>query len=73
MFSGAMATAGDRMNFIDRFKNILDVMLGQMFFNNVFESETKAFREKFGTTFKGYEVRILFASFGFNIMPVTPL
>ncbi|KIH58118.1 hypothetical protein ANCDUO_11682 [Ancylostoma duodenale] len=52
---GALAAAGDRINFVDRFKNILDVVLGQKLFNQVFEREIQAFRGKFGPHFKGYE------------------
>ncbi|KIH61780.1 UDP-glucoronosyl and UDP-glucosyl transferase [Ancylostoma duodenale] len=60
---GAMATAGDRMNFVDRFKNILDVVFGRQFFINVFESEIEAFRKKFGSEFKGYEQLLADASY----------
>ncbi|EYC33730.1 hypothetical protein Y032_0002g953 [Ancylostoma ceylanicum] len=52
---GALGAAGDRMSFVDRFKNILDVVLGRKLFNKVFEMETQAFRRKFGSHFKGYE------------------
>ncbi|RCN43358.1 hypothetical protein ANCCAN_10622 [Ancylostoma caninum] len=58
-----MATAGDHMNFGDRFKNILDVVLGQKFINSVFESEIHAFRERFGPHFKGYEQLLVEASY----------
>ncbi|KAL6737702.1 hypothetical protein Aduo_011323 [Ancylostoma duodenale] len=50
---GAMSIAGDRMNFVDRFKNVLDVVFGRQFFINIFECEIEAFRKKLGPEFKG--------------------
>ncbi|KAK6038222.1 hypothetical protein COOONC_24273 [Cooperia oncophora] len=59
---GAMATAGDRMNIIDRLKNVADVILGQKFFGKTFIEETKVLRKKFGPQFRDYEAssRIMF-------------
>ncbi|VDP16686.1 unnamed protein product [Heligmosomoides polygyrus] len=51
-----MSTKGDRMGFIDRVMNVVDVVLGQMFFTYTFVEEIKLFRKKFGHNFKGYEV-----------------
>ncbi|ETN69959.1 UDP-glucoronosyl and UDP-glucosyl transferase [Necator americanus] len=63
---GAMATAGDRMNFVDRFKNILDVVFGKKFFESVFLSQIKAFRKKFGPEFKSYMELLPQASYVFT-------
>ncbi|EYC33722.1 hypothetical protein Y032_0002g951 [Ancylostoma ceylanicum] len=60
---GAMSVAGDRMNIVDRLKNVLDVVFGRKFFINIFDSEVEAFRKKFGPEFKGYEQLIAESSY----------
>ncbi|KAK6752062.1 hypothetical protein RB195_003469 [Necator americanus] len=63
---GAMATAGDRMNIVDRFKNILDVVFGKKFFESVFISQAEAFRKKFGEEFRSYKELLPEASYVFT-------
>ncbi|KAK6019619.1 glycosyltransferase family 28 protein [Ostertagia ostertagi] len=63
---GAMSTKGDRMNFIDRLKNLVDTVMGQRFFSGTFVEEIKAFRSKFGPQFKGYEEILADASYVFT-------
>ncbi|VDL76113.1 unnamed protein product [Nippostrongylus brasiliensis] len=47
-----MATQGDRMNFINRVMNVIDVLIGKRFFTKTFEVEIEALRSKFGPQFK---------------------
>ncbi|KAK6752067.1 hypothetical protein RB195_003472 [Necator americanus] len=52
---GARSSAGDQMNFMERIKNIMGTMFGKVFFRDLFQGETAAFREKFGLYFKSFE------------------
>ncbi|KAK6011003.1 UDP-glucoronosyl and UDP-glucosyl transferase, partial [Ostertagia ostertagi] len=63
---GGMSTKGDRMNFFDRLKNLVDTVMGQRFFSNTFVEEIKAFRSKFGPQFKDYEEILADASYVFT-------
>ncbi|KHJ94164.1 glycosyltransferase family 28 protein [Oesophagostomum dentatum] len=60
---GATSTYGDRMSFIARIVNTLDVFAAKMFFSYIFKSEVKSFRRKFGAQFKGFEQLLPEASF----------
>ncbi|EYC33737.1 hypothetical protein Y032_0002g957 [Ancylostoma ceylanicum] len=60
---GAIAREGDRMSFVGRVKNVIDVVLDRKFFTNIFESEISAFRRRFGPQFKGYEELFVDASY----------
>ncbi|ETN69958.1 hypothetical protein NECAME_14980 [Necator americanus] len=52
---GARSSAGDQMNFMERIKIIMGTMFGKVFFRDLFQGETAAFREKFGLYFKSFE------------------
>ncbi|KHJ89310.1 hypothetical protein OESDEN_10869 [Oesophagostomum dentatum] len=60
---GAYSNAGDHMNFVDRVKNAVELVLGRKLFANIFESEMSAFKEKFGQNFEGYNELIAKASY----------
>ncbi|KAE9412732.1 hypothetical protein Angca_002908 [Angiostrongylus cantonensis] len=57
---------GDRMNFIGRFKNFLNMLLENIFFIQTYDEEIKAFRTKFGPQFKSYSELISKTSFVFT-------
>ncbi|VDO31551.1 unnamed protein product [Haemonchus placei] len=63
---GGMATNGDRMNFFERFKNLVSVMVGGRFFSSVFVEEIEVFRAKVGPHFKGYEELLADISYAFT-------
>ncbi|KAK6040686.1 hypothetical protein COOONC_21808 [Cooperia oncophora] len=60
-----MSPYGDRMNILQRFENMISSVLGEIFFRNLFEAETKAFRAKFGPHFKGYQELLAEVSYAF--------
>ncbi|VDO09649.1 unnamed protein product [Haemonchus placei] len=53
---GGMATKGDRMKFLDRLMNVVDMVMSQKFFRDLFVEELKVFRAKFGPQFRDYEI-----------------
>ncbi|KAK6055624.1 hypothetical protein COOONC_06869, partial [Cooperia oncophora] len=63
---GGMATNGDRMNIFQRFKNMIGAVLGEIFYNNILESEIEAFRAKFGPQFKGSQELLAGVSYIFT-------
>ncbi|KAK5969270.1 UDP-glucoronosyl and UDP-glucosyl transferase [Trichostrongylus colubriformis] len=63
---GGMATQDERMNIVERMKNVIGVIMGQRFFSNTFVEEIKAFRKKFGPEFRDYDDIIADASYVFT-------
>ncbi|PIO72238.1 hypothetical protein TELCIR_05846 [Teladorsagia circumcincta] len=61
-----MSTKGDRMNIVERFKNVISVVVGDMFFSKTFAGEIELFREKFGPHFKGYNELLADSSYAFT-------
>ncbi|KHJ75201.1 UDP-glucoronosyl and UDP-glucosyl transferase [Oesophagostomum dentatum] len=52
---GAMSTSSDHMNIVDRFMNVLELVLGKKFFHDIYDTEIAYFREKFGPRFKDWQ------------------
>ncbi|XGW26415.1 hypothetical protein V3C99_007213 [Haemonchus contortus] len=63
---GGMATKGDHMKFLDRLMNVIDMVMSQRFFRELFVGELKVFRAKFGPQFKDYEEILADASYVFT-------
>ncbi|PIO75434.1 UDP-glucoronosyl and UDP-glucosyl transferase, partial [Teladorsagia circumcincta] len=63
---GVLSTKGDHMNMIDRLKNVVEVLLGERLFHDVFAKEISIFRKKFGSQFKSYEEIFADSSFVFT-------
>ncbi|KHJ94168.1 UDP-glucoronosyl and UDP-glucosyl transferase [Oesophagostomum dentatum] len=52
---GAMSTSSDHMSIMDRFMNVLELVLGKKFFHDIYDTEIAYFREKFGPRFKHWQ------------------
>ncbi|WKY07852.1 hypothetical protein Q1695_007384 [Nippostrongylus brasiliensis] len=63
---GAMATQGDRMNFMNRVMNVIDVVIGKKFITKTFEVEIEALRSKFGPQFKDSQELLAESSYVFT-------
>ncbi|KHJ96492.1 UDP-glucoronosyl and UDP-glucosyl transferase [Oesophagostomum dentatum] len=59
---GAMSSAGDQMSFVERLKNLFNVILGRKFFGSIFEGEMSSIRKKF-PDFKSWEQLIAESSY----------
>ncbi|CAJ0603984.1 unnamed protein product [Cylicocyclus nassatus] len=52
---GGMSSAGDQMDIVGRFENFMDALLERSYFIDVFDSEIKLFKKKFGPDFDGWQ------------------
>ncbi|KJH39620.1 hypothetical protein DICVIV_14501 [Dictyocaulus viviparus] len=61
-----MSVKGDRMDIVERFMNMANVILGKILFSQTFIREINVFRAKFGAQFKDYNELIAKSSFIFT-------
>ncbi|KJH44260.1 hypothetical protein DICVIV_09704 [Dictyocaulus viviparus] len=63
---GMMSTKGDVMGILERLKNVIEILLSAIFFEQLFSMEILAFRTKYGNDFKSYEELLSQVSYVFT-------